>query len=87
MLPERVTSLPVALRPFVQDDAPRVQLLAGEQSAALPELAGGAELDDELELPQPDAATARATKATARSLLIISCTSRKRGHGNHWGSS
>ena len=30
-----------------------------------------AELDDELELPHPDAATARATKATARSLLIM----------------
>jgi hypothetical protein len=58
--------------PIVSFPEVRVCRLAGEQSAAPPELAGGAELDDELELPQPDAATARATKATARSLLIIS---------------
>jgi [ribosomal protein S5]-alanine N-acetyltransferase len=34
LLPERVTSLPVALRPFVPDDAPRVQLLAGDYDVA-----------------------------------------------------
>ena len=56
--------------------------LSGVHVSAAPELAGGAELDDELELPQPEAATARAMKATARSLLIISGTSRKRGRGS-----
>jgi RimJ/RimL family protein N-acetyltransferase len=34
LLPERVTSLPVALRPFALDDAPRVQLLAGEYAVS-----------------------------------------------------
>ncbi len=34
MLPERVTSLPVTLRPFVPDDAPRVRALAGEYTVA-----------------------------------------------------
>ncbi len=30
MLPERITSLPIVLRPFVLSDAPRVRLLAGD---------------------------------------------------------
>ena len=34
MLPERVTSLPITLRPFTPDDAPRVQLLAGDYAVA-----------------------------------------------------
>ena len=34
MLPERVLAAPVALRPLEQDDAPRVQLLAGEREVA-----------------------------------------------------
>src|SRR6476469_1714164 len=56
--------------------------LSGVHVSAVPALDGGAELDDELELPHADAATARPTKATARSLLIMSCTSRKRGLGS-----
>jgi ribosomal-protein-alanine N-acetyltransferase len=34
LLPERITSLPVTLRPFTLDDAPRVQLLAGDFAVA-----------------------------------------------------
>ncbi len=34
MLPEHVTSVPVKLRPFALDDAPRVQLLAGDIAVA-----------------------------------------------------
>ena len=34
MLPERITSLPIRLRPFTPGDAPRVQLLAGDLSVA-----------------------------------------------------
>jgi [ribosomal protein S5]-alanine N-acetyltransferase len=34
LLPERVLSFPVALRPFAAGDAPRVQLLAGEYEVA-----------------------------------------------------
>lgn len=34
MLPERITSLPITLRPFTLDDAPRVQLLAGDFAVA-----------------------------------------------------
>ena len=55
--------------PIVSFPEVSVCRLAGEQSAAPPELAGGAELDDELELPQPDAATAKATKATDQELV------------------
>src|SRR6266700_5852199 len=35
LLPERVTFWPVVLRPFSQDDAPQVQLLAGERDVAV----------------------------------------------------
>jgi [ribosomal protein S5]-alanine N-acetyltransferase len=34
LLPERITSSPVVLRPFALDDAPRVQLLAGDRAVA-----------------------------------------------------
>ena len=34
MLPQRVLAWPIALRPIAADDAPRVQLLAGERSVA-----------------------------------------------------
>lgn len=34
MLPERITLLPIRLRPFTLDDAPRVQLLAGDPAVA-----------------------------------------------------
>ena len=34
MLPERITSSPIVLRPFGVDDAPRVQLLAGDRAVA-----------------------------------------------------
>jgi ribosomal-protein-alanine N-acetyltransferase len=34
LLPERALAFPVALRPFVRDDAPRVQVLAGERAVA-----------------------------------------------------
>ncbi|TMG98763.1 MAG: GNAT family N-acetyltransferase [Betaproteobacteria bacterium] len=34
MLPEHVTSLPIKLRPFALEDAPRVQLLAGDFAVA-----------------------------------------------------
>jgi [ribosomal protein S5]-alanine N-acetyltransferase len=34
LLPERVLAFPVALRPFARDDAPRVQVLAGERAVA-----------------------------------------------------
>lgn len=38
MLPDRILSFPVALRPFAAGDAPRVQLLAGEREVAEPTL-------------------------------------------------
>jgi RimJ/RimL family protein N-acetyltransferase len=34
LLPEQVTSLPIKLRPFALEDAPRVQLLAGDFAVA-----------------------------------------------------
>jgi len=34
LLPERITSLPIRLRPLTLDDAPRVQLLAGDFAVA-----------------------------------------------------
>ena len=34
MLPERITLLPIVLRPFVLSDAPRVRLLAGDPKVA-----------------------------------------------------
>ena len=34
MLPERITALPIKLRPFTLDDAPRVRLLAGDFAVA-----------------------------------------------------
>jgi [ribosomal protein S5]-alanine N-acetyltransferase len=34
LLPERALAFPVALRPLAHDDAPRVQLLAGERAVA-----------------------------------------------------
>jgi [ribosomal protein S5]-alanine N-acetyltransferase len=34
LLPERITSLPIKLRPFTPDDASRVQILAGDAAVA-----------------------------------------------------
>jgi hypothetical protein len=57
--------------PIVSVFAVSVLLLAGEHAAPV-DAGGDDEPGEELELPQPDAASAKAAKAITRSFLIIS---------------